>query len=804
METLVRDLRYATRSLRKQPGFTFTALLTLMLGIGGTTAMFSFINAVLVRPLPVHQPAQLVSVFAQPVNSPKEQYFSYPDYEALRGGGVGFTGLSAFTLQPFSIGAGETAVTTVGAFASANYFGVLGIAPARGRFFVADEDAPGSEPVVVLSHALWKRRFGGDPAVVGRTTQVNGQPMTVVGVAPERFSGTISLVGIDFWVPLSAYSQILPGSDLRAPDRWLQVFGRKAPGVAPQRLEASLGAVARQLGGDGSTRRLRGISTEPLHGIVGEARRGAWRVSTLLFVTALLVLAIASINVAGMLLARAAGRRAEIAVRLALGADRRRLLRQLLTESALLWVAGGVLGVALAAWLVRLLPLMVPVQQAFPMRLGLDLGIDPRVLAFTLGLSLITGIVFGLSPALQAAGVDLASSLRDRAGGAQLTPGGRNTLVVVQVAASLLLLVVAGLFLRAVQHSYASDPGFDPDGVALGIVDLEHIQGYPKARGVEFYRTVIQRLEARPEVQSAALASHVPLGGSQSAIDAGPPASAGAIGAVPPVPFSVVSPGYFRTLRIPLARGREFTAGDREGSAPVAIVSEAMARKLWNRADPVGETLRVGTGTVQVVGVAKDVESRSMGEAPAPFLYLPFGQRYSPRMNVLVRAPGQPVRMIAEDVRALDPNLPLATARPLREMIVTLMPQRIIATLMATFGFFGLLLAAVGIYGIVAYSVAQRSREIAVRIAVGAQLTDVLRLVLHEGVTILLTGVGVGLLAAASVARTLRGSLAGGSAADPVVFAGVVLTLLTVTVVACYFPARRAGRLDPMRVLRGE
>jgi predicted permease len=801
METLVRDIRYATRSLRKQPGFTFTALLTLMLGIGGTTAMFSFINAVLVRPLPVHQPAELVSVFAQPVNAAKEQYFSYPDYEALRGGGVGLTGLSAFTLQPFSIGAGETAATTVGAFASANYFGVLGIAPARGRFFVADEDAPGSEPVVVLSHDLWKRRFGGDPAIVGRTTQVNGQPVTVVGVAPARFSGTISLVGIDFWVPLSAYTQLLPGHELRGPDRWLQVFGRRAAGVAPERLDASLSAVARQLEGDGTTRRLRGISTEPLHGIVGEARRGAWRVSTLLFVTALLVLAIASINVAGMLLARAAGRRAEIAVRLALGADRRRLLRQLLTESALLWVAGGVLGVALAAWLVRLLPLMVPVQQAFPMRLGLDLGIDPRVLAFTLALSLFTGIVFGLSPALQATGLDLASSLRDRAGSAQLTREGRNTLVVLQVAASLLLLVIAGLFLRAVQHSYASDPGFDPDGVAVGIVDLEHIQGYPKARGTEFYRTVIQRLEARPEVQSAALASHVPLGGSQSAIGASRPAS---VEAAPNVPFSVVSPGYFRTLRIPLARGREFTADDREGSAPVAIVSEAMARKLWNRADPIGETLRVGTGTVQVVGVAKDVESRTMGEAAAPFLYLPFGQRYSPRMNVLVRAPGQPVRMIAEDVRALDPNLPLAVARPLREMIVTLMPQRVIATLMATFGFFGLLLAAVGIYGIVAYSVAQRSREIAVRIAVGAQLADVLRLVLREGVSILLTGVGVGLVAAAGVARTLRGSLAGGSVADPVVFAGVVLTLVTVTVVACYFPARRAGRLDPMRVLRGE
>jgi predicted permease len=806
METLLQDLRYAARSLKTQPGFTLTALLTLMLGIGGTTAMFSFLNGVLLRPLPVHEPDRLVAVSAKPFDGPREQYFSYPDYETLRKEASGLTGLSAYGLQTFSIGVGEAATTTVGSFASANYFSVLGITPARGRFFLAEEGEPGGELVVVLSHDLWKRRFRADPSIVGQTTHVNGQPVTVVGVAPERFNGTISLIGIDFWVPASTYPRFLPGHDIQAPSRWLQVFGRLAPGVEPERVEASMSAAARRLQATGNTRgfRIQGIATEPLQGLVGSARGGAIRVSTLLFVTALLVLAIASINVAGMLLARAAARRGEIAVRLAVGADRGRILRQLLTESALLWVLGGIWGVLLSFWLVRLLPALVPVQQAFPARIGLDMGIDARVLAFTLALSLVTGIAFGLSPALQALRIDLVSTLKDRAGSGQRISGTRSTLVVVQVAASLLLLVTAGLFLRSVHYAYVSDPGFDPDGVAVGAVDLEHIQGYSDARGREFYRTLVERLQARPEVQAVSLASDVPLGGSQATIGIQARTAAAPSEAPRSVPYAVVSPGYFRTLRIPLLRGREFTLQDREKATPVAVVSEAMARDLWSGADPIGKTFDIGSTTVQVVGVARDVQSRTMGEVPPSFLYLSFEQRYASRMNVLVRASGQPVRIIGEEVRGLDPNLPLTVARPLREMIVALMPQRIIATLMATFGFFGLLLAAVGIYGIIAYSVAQRSREIAVRMAVGAQLTDVLRLVLRQGIALVLVGVGIGLAAAFAVAGALRNSLAGRSAIDPVVFVGVVLTLLCVTAIACYVPARRAGRVDPMLVLRSE
>src|SRR4051794_1313795 len=307
METLIHDLRYAARSMKKQPGFALAALLTLMLGIGGTTAMVSLINAMLLRPLPVHQPDALVFLYARPVKGPGESYFSHPDYEELRKASAGAAELSAFGLQPFSIGVGEAATTTVGAFASANYFTVLGITPERGRFFVAEEGQPGSELVVVLSHDLWKRRFAGDPSIVGRTTHVNGQAATVIGIAPERFNGTISLVGIDFWVPTSAYPRLLPGRDLRTPSRWLQVFGRRAPGIPPERLEASLTAVALGLPSarDAQGWRLRSISLKPLQGLVGEARQGAWRVSTLLFITALLVLAIASLNVAGMLLARA-------------------------------------------------------------------------------------------------------------------------------------------------------------------------------------------------------------------------------------------------------------------------------------------------------------------------------------------------------------------------------------------------------------------------------------------------------------------------------------------------------------------
>ncbi|HET6230077.1 MAG TPA: ABC transporter permease, partial [Longimicrobiaceae bacterium] len=797
METLIYDLRYAVRSLKKRPAFTLAALLTLMLGIGGTTAMVSLINAMLLRPLPVRQPDELVSVYAQPVNGPADLYFSYPDYEELRSGSTGAALLSAFGLQPFNIGVGEAATTTVGAFATANYFNVLGIAPERGRFFLAQEGEPGAEVVVVLSHDLWKRRFGADPSIVGQTTHLNGQPATVIGVAPERFNGTISLVGIDFWVPTSAYPLLLPDHDLRTPSRWLQVFGRRAPGIQPKRLEASLTAAAKRFTspGDAQGRQLRGMSVKPLQGLVGEARQGAWRVSTLLFVTALLVLAIASLNVAGMLLAGAASRRGEIAVRLAMGADRGRLLRQLLTESALLWLLGGLCGALLAIWLVRLLPALIPVEQAFPMRLGLDLRLDGRVLAFTLALSLVTGITFGLSPALQSLKLDLVSTLKDRTTSGQRLSGRRNTLVTVQVAASFVLLVVAGLFLRAVQHAYASDPGFDPDGVTVGVVDLGNVRGYPEARGRELYATLLSRLRARPEVQSVSLASQVPLDGSQALIVIRDPSSMDANDGLRTVPYSVVGPDYFRTLRIPLAQGREFTAADRAGTATVAVVSEGMARKLWGTANPVGKTIQIGSATVYVVGVAKDVQSQTMGEVPPAFLYLSFGQRYAARLNVLVRAHGQPVRLISEEVRGLDPNLPLAVARPFREMIVTLMPQRIIAILMGTFGFFGLLLAAVGIYGVVAYSVAQRSPEIAVRMAVGAQLRDVLWLVLRQGVVLVAVGVGFGIAATFSVSGVLRNSLAGQSATDPVVVVAVVLTLLCVTVAACYFPARRAGRI---------
>lgn len=807
MEQLMNDVRYALRGLVRQPGFTIAAVLTLALATGGAAAMASLVNALLFRPLPVDRPAELVAISQRSAGGETERYFSLPDVEALREADGAFAGLTSFALQGFSAGTGEAAANVLGAFVTQDYFAVLGLRPARGRFFAADDERPGAAPTVVLSHDYWQRHLGGDDSTVGRTLHLNGQAVAIIGVAPAGFQGTMSVVGTEFWVPAAARAVLLPSEASVRMGRWLQVIGRLGPGVEAARAEASLASVAPQLGPAqaGRGRGAWAVTVEPLRGTMGEGRTGLAAVGALLLGAALLVLAIASINIAGMLLARAATRRSDVAIRLALGAERGRVLRLLLTESVLLWLLGGLAGVVLSVWLVRAMPALMPVQTDVPVRLGLDMSLDIRVMVFTLAVSLATGLAFGLSPALQALRVDLVSGLRDRAGSGRRQARTRSVLLVAQVASSVLLLAITGLFLRAAQHAYDVDPGFDPDGVVVGTVDLT-TNGFSRTRGEEFYAELLTRLRARPGVRAATLASSVPLGSSHATIGVTLPPGVGngLAGGEQPVRYSAVATDYFRTLRIPLLRGRDFTAADRARGEAVVVVSQAMARRVWGASDPVGRSLRIGTGTARVVGVAADVEHEGIGRRPGPYLYLPHAQHYTGQMHVLVRAPGASARIVGEEVRTLEPGLPLTSAMALRTLIVSLMPQQMVATLLGGLGAFGLLLVAVGIYGVTAYGAAQRAREIAVRVALGAHPRDVVRLVVGGGLRLVGIGVACGLAAALAIGTALEQALAGRSALDPVPLAAVAALLLAVSAFASWLPARRASRLHPMNMLRSE
>nr|MDQ3308503.1 ABC transporter permease [Gemmatimonadota bacterium] len=482
-----------------------------------------------------------------------------------------------------------------------------------------------------------------------------------------------------------------------------------------------------------------------------------------------------------------------------------RLIRQLLTESTLLWTLGGLAGVVLAVWLGDLLPRLVPEQGAFPVRFALELGVDARVFAFALGLSLLTGVLFGLAPALRASRPNLVPVLKDAAEPSHRSRL-RDALVVGQIATSLLLLVGAGLFLRTVMHTATVDPGFDPDGVVMAAVDLK-VQNYTEPAGRAFYGTLLERLRAAPGVEAASLASTVPLSGNEDKVSISIDGHTQPDGEGIRVEYTAVAPDYFRTLRIPLLRGREFSAHDREGAPRVAVISESMAHRFWPGTDPIGKHFRWGPNSIEIIGITGEVQTQTLGEAPKPFLYLPFAQDYGDNMQLLVRtagAVGAAGGMLRREVRALDPDIVLPVVAPLREVIVALMPQRIIATLIGTFGLVGLLLAAVGVYGVVAYLVVQRTREIGVRMALGARTGDVLRLVLRRGVVLTGIGLGLGLLLSLGLTRFISGLLVGVSPTDPGRFAGVVLLLASVALLASYLPARRATRVDPMVALRSE
>lgn len=820
MSKIWQDLRYAFRVLGKAPGSTAISVLLIAVGVAATTVILSVANALLFRPLPVDDPSTLVRV--QEVQAPRgpgmeethRRVFSFPRYAGLRDAAGDFLELAAVGMERVSLRAGERVEAIYGLYASDNYFRVLGLSPARGRFFGAAPGAEpgtgGAEPVVVISHHLWQSWFDGDPGVVGRPITVNGQPLTVAGVAPAGFSGTTVGLAYDLWLPLEIFPQLNPGTDIHTPGRqsWLELEGRLAPGVSAEQAATRLASAVDALGPEvASAPATTGVRVDALNGVPAEFRGGVLGFTLLLQVTALLVLLIASANVAGVLLARASARRREIAVRLAIGAGRGRLIRQLVTESVVLFLLGGGAGLILAAWGTELLALYRPPGI---LRVGLDIGLSPGIAGIALLVAFVTGIGCGLAPALQASRPALVPALKEgTTGGDRRRSRLRGAFVVGQLATSLVLLTTAGLFVRSLQETLASDPGFDFDGVVTAELDPS-LNGYTEERGRALYADLLERVRNLPGVESATLAAAFParLSFQWTHVEV-PERDTGSGGRDAHVEQNVVDTGYFETLRIPLLAGRDFQATDRAGAPAVAIVNEVMARDYWPGEGAVGKELRVAGRVVEVVGVVGASRSRNiLDDELRPYLYLPFAQAYHSEMALLARAPraeAQTLAALRRELRGLDPDLPLQTAERLETVIgIELLPQRLASVVIGAFGVIGLVLAAFGIYGVLAFQVGQRTPEIGIRLALGARVGEVVGLVLRQGIAMIGAGVGLGLVLAYIAARLVSGFLHGVGAGDALTFVGVPLVLAMVALLASWIPARRAARVDPMVALRAE
>jgi predicted permease len=809
MDSLLQDLRFAFRLLRRNPLFTLTAALSLAIGIGANTTIFSLANALLFQPPSgVVDAGRIVDIG----RSQQGQGFdnnSYANFLDVRARSRVFTDVYAFRMdpQPMSLGNRDGAERIFGGMVSNNYFDTLGVRPALGRLFSRnDPAAAGASPIVVLSHRFWTRRFSADPSVVGRKLDINGHPFTVAGVAPEGFHGT-TLMTPDLWVPMNMVAEAAPRLDATTltsrESAWLLMGARLKPGITLQQAQAELATLGAALEREyPDANKGRGLRAAALSPIPGNGAPVAVFLAGLMVVVGL-VLAVACANVAGILLARATSRRREIAVRLALGAGRARLVRQMLVETAVLFAGGALLGLLLAQGMTRLLASMLPV---LPVPVSLTPSIDVRAVAFTAGLSLVAAILSGLAPAFHASKRDVVSGLKsDLAGPERLRL--RSVFVVAQVALSIVLVAGGALFVRALQRASTIDPGFDPHGVELASLDLA-LGGYTDETGPRFARQLLERVRATPGVASASLAAQLPLG--LGGMGLGTLTLPGRTWETDPVraDWNVVEPGYFATMRTPLLRGRDFTDADRAGAPFVAIVNQRMANQLWPNQNPIGKTLvQNGDRTLTVVGVARDGKYRFLGEEPMLFLYVPMQQQYMSRTTIVARSThGQ---RLAGELRTLlasmNPHLPIITSQTMEDYAAFgLLPQRIAAAVSGSLGLVGLLLAAIGIYGVTAYLVTSRTREIGIRMALGAQRGDVIGLVLRQGMRLVLIGVAIGVVLTAGASRLIQSLLFGVGPADPVAFLGAITAFMVVGLAACWMPARKATAIDATEAIRAE
>jgi predicted permease len=815
-ETARQDLRYGARLLRLSPIFAVTAVLSLAIGIGATTTIFSVASALLLRPLPgIAEPGRLVDV-GRTQDGHDFDNSSYPNYRDIKARTTTLSGLYAIRIdsQPMGLGGADGAERVYASIVSGNYFTVLGTRPAAGRLLVeADDDGPpGSHAVVVISYELWQRRFGGDPVIVGQSVPLNNRPFAIVGVAPRGFQGT-TVMRSDAWVPVSATplaSPRLSASLLESRQSvWLLMGGRLKPGVTVGQADAELRAIGANLEREfPRENRGKGLTALPSAVIPGQIGVVAGFIGLLMGIVGL-VLLIACVNLSGMLLARAAARQREIAVRLAIGASRWRLARQMLTETSLLFAASCALGVLMSVWLRGLLLSLLP---TLPVPLGIDMPIDVRVLAFALVLSLAAAVLCGLAPAMQASRPDLVPALKTDGAQSGRRLRLRSAFLVGQIALSLLLVLTAGLFLRALGRAASLRPGFDQTNVDVVMLDLSLAQ-YTETTGPEFGRTLVARAMTQPRVVGAALVSDLPLDGGRQGFGAirTPGLRRGDSNEIA-ADWNVVSPGYFTTLDLPLVRGRDFADTDVAGAPRVAIVNEAMARAIWKTPDVVGRTIEVndddvrGWQTATIVGVASDAHVIRLDGQVDPYIYVPFAQRYTPRIGLVVKtADGSSIPQMRAVIRQINPNLPVSQALPLAELTaLALIPQRIAGALAGNLGIVGLLLAAIGIYGVTSYSVNSRTREIGIRVALGADRRAVLAMIVRQGAMLTVIGVAIGLAAGAVVSQLVRSLLFGVSALDPLTFGGAALLFLAIAFAATLGPARRAARVDPMTALRAE
>jgi macrolide transport system ATP-binding/permease protein len=838
--TLLNDLRYGAKMLWKSKGVTTVAVISLAVGIGANSAIFSLVNSILLRPRPVSHPEQLVELYVSEGEQQPYSSTSYPSYVDLRDHNDVLSGLAAYGIRQFNFGDANQVEQIWGEAVSGNYFDVLGVAAQNGRTFSADEDVvPRRNPVAVISQSLWQRRFNSNPEAVGKTITLNDQPLTVIGIAPPQYTGMIRGLASEVWIPTAMMPAVDRFGDrvlTSRQNRWMILVGRLKPETTLAQARARFDLLTRDMQeahpeewlskSDSGRTRVSAITVLPESEtrIHPGAVSAAYAVAGLAFVIVNLVLLIACINLASMLLARAVTRRREMAVRLAIGASRFRIIRQLLTESVLLSIIAGAAGILLAIWFLNLIVAAMP---ALPegIRVALDLHLDWRVVIYTIAFSTVTGILFGLAPALQSAKADVSSVLKDDSSlftGFYRKSRARMALVVVQVAFSLLLLVGAGLVLRSLEKIRPARLGFSTESMVVGVVRLDEAK-YDRARTQEFYGQLSERLAALPGVQSASLVNEMPvtfLGRSRSSIE---------IEGYQPNPnedmqIDAVSAGlrYFTNMRVPFVQGRDFDERDREGAPCVAVVNEAFGEKYFRGSNSLGKHLMKYGGApnaprvpCEIVGVIRDNEWQSLEKQVHPFYALALQQSERKNFTVVVAsAGGDPAGLmggVRNAIRELDPKIPLADVETLNDYLsVGLYPFRMLAVVMGGCGFMALLLASLGIYGIISYSVAQRTRELGIRMALGAVQKDILRMVIGQGMFLVIVGLGIGLVLSLVLTRLMTSSLLElelplpVSATDPLTFAGVTVLLALVALFACYIPARRATKIDPIEALRYE
>ncbi|HYY56154.1 MAG TPA: ABC transporter permease [Pyrinomonadaceae bacterium] len=807
MNTLWQDLRYGFRMLLKNPGFTAVAVLAIALGIGANTTIFSCVNALLLHPFSFPNQDRLTMVWEQvPEAGWRHGSVAPGNFADWRDQNRVFEQLAAVNQRDFNLTDGDQPERVQGAYVTPNFFAALGVQPAQGRVFSDEEGQLGREQVAVIKQSLWERRFASDPSIVGRQVMLDGRSFTVVGVLPQSFNFPFS--SSEVWAPLA----FDPKEQVSRGNHYLRIIGLLKPGVTRAQAQAEMNTIsleaARQFPETNTGR------TANVEEFNESYTRGSRIYLIVLMGSVVFVLLIACANVANLLLVRSTSRRKEIAVRMALGGSRWRLIRQLLTESLALAAVGGALGLLFSVWGIEFIRNGIPpgFTQYIPGWEGLHL--DPSVLVFTLVITLLTGAVFGLAPALQATNVDLNEALKESGKG---TSSGasrnrlRSLLVVSEIALSLVLLVGAGLMIRSFINLLRADLGVNPKNVLTMELSIPRLKYPEEQQRVNFYEQLVGRIRSLPGVESAAAVNNVPMGRSNSGSDfrvEGRPAPPR--GKEPYADYRMVTPEYFEAIGTPMRQGRAFTAQDRQGTPRVVVINERLARRYFPEGDALGHRLIFNEedGAVEIVGVAADVKDDEFSEEPNMAVYLPFAQEPWWSMSLVVRTAADPAQLVTgvrNEVQAIDKEQPIYNIKTMEQVVdESISPKRLTMFLLAFFAFGALGLAAVGIYAVMSYSVTQRTHEIGIRMALGAQSRDILKLVVRQGLILTLFGIGLGLVGAFALTRAMTEILNGVSTTDPITFIGLALLLSLVALVACFIPARKATRVDPMIALRYE